>query len=328
MKKILVLFCVLYCLPNLEAQVNIGRSVSPTNLYIRNIKDEHWNLLENSTMYFVVPESLDFEATKKIISEIWTYNTLNFIHGEDYEPQAYMAKGNSVIAIHDTGYGMTKSEPGRPDRVVSTWFAYKFGLILYLDVSVNKKGEKKPDDLELADVIFTPSMRLRYEMLPHYEKDKAENVKDEPDIYNFQLGFIKNYFQILNKNLTERTMLDLEKKHIDESKLKLLKDQTLYAPDWILKRVAIFSGLMKGIDEPEELFEDYKYNYKLLSADEINEMILNGEDFYYLMHTQFNEHQILSIIHSVSGDVIYSAEKKSYNISDNDLEDISKAISD
>ena len=326
MKKVLLFSITILLSFSCLAQVNIGRSVQPTNLYIRNIEDSHFDALENSTTHFIVPASLDFETTKQIITDVWTYNSIVFIPSENYVEDDLMIKGNTVIRIHDTGYSMEREHNGQT-RTVGTWFAYKFELIHYENVTVNKKGKIKPETLELADVIFTPSMRYRYEMQPGYEKKKAENIKDEPDIYNFQLGFIKNYFQILNRTLTERRTLDLEKKFSDKSKLILLKDQVLFAPDWILKQVHPFTGQMTKILEPDDIFKTYDFSYKLISAEKINDKILNGEAFYYLMHTQFNEHQILSIINSVNGEILYSAEKKSYNISSWDLKALNKAIS-
>lgn len=326
MKKILPMAITVFLSYSTLAQVNIGRSVQPTNLYIRDIDDVHFDALENSTTYFIVPETLDFADIKQIMTDLWTYNNIVFIPSEDYVKEDLIKKGNTIIRIHDTGFKLEREKYGQ-NRTVGTWFAYKFELIYYEDVTVNKKGKIKPQTLELADIIFTPSMRFRYEMQPGYDEKKAQNVKDEPDIYNFQLGFIKNYFQILNKTLTERNTLDLKKEFIDDSKLKLLKDQTLFAPDWILKQVAPFSGHMTKVLEPNDLFKDYNYNYQLISAEALNDKILNEEEFYYLMHTQFNEHQILSIIDSVSGEIIYSTEKKSYNISSKDIKDISKNIS-
>lgn len=319
-----VLFFIIF---SATAQVSIGRSVSPTNLYIRGIHEKYFDFLETSTSYLIVPESLDFESTKSIISDVWTYNDIVFVAAEDYDEDRLMEKGNAIIRIHDTGYSMQREQHGRATRTVNSWFAYKFELIAYYDVTVNKKGKKNPDVLKLADICFTQSMHHRYKMQPTYKEKKAESFKDEPDFYNFQLGFIKNYFQILNKGLTERRTLDLEEKVIDESNIKLLKNQTLFAPEWILKRVNPFTAILKKVETPEDLFEDYDYSYEMLSHDELNNKILSGEEFYYLMHTQFNEHQILSIINSVTGAIIYSAEKKSYNISSKDIRGISKAIS-
>ena len=328
MKKALILICLFYFSFETVAQVSIGRSVSPTNLYIRNIDDKYFDFLETTKTYFIVPSSLDFDTTKKIINDVWTYNDIEYISEEDYDELALMEKGNTIIRIHDTGYNMVRQGDGRPDRTVNSWFAYKFELISYYNVELNKKGKKNPDILKLADVIFTESMHNRFERHPDYSEKRAKGILDEPDFYNFNFGYIKNYFQILNKGLTERRTLDLEEKVVDTNKLKELKNQTLFVPKWILKRVAIFTSTLKGVYEPDELFKDYPFKYELLSYDELNSKILSGEEFYYLMKTQFNEHQIVSIINSKTGEIIYSAEKKSFNMSVKDLKALTKAIED
>jgi len=164
--KNIILFIISLCFSHIiNAQVSIGRSVSPSNLYIRGIKVEYFDFLETTTSYFIVPESLDFEATKKVISDVWTYNDIVFITAEDYDEQSLIQKGNTIIRIHDTGYILEREKHGIT-RTVNSWFAYKFELISYLDVKVTKKGKKKPDILELADVIFTQSMHHRYQMQP------------------------------------------------------------------------------------------------------------------------------------------------------------------
>lgn len=328
MTKVSVFIVLFFMIFSVNAQVSIGRSVSPTNLYIRGIHEKYFDFLETTTSYLIVPESLDFEITKEIISDVWTYNDIVFVPAEDYDEQSLMQKGNTIIRIHDTGYKLERKEEGNTTRTVNAWFAYKFELISYYEVTVNKKGKKKPDILKLADICFTQSMHHRYKMQPAYNVKKAQNIIDEPDIYNFYLGYIKNYFQILNKGLTERRTIDLEEKFIDESNMKLLKDQTLYAPEWILKRINPFTGMVKAIEQPEKLFKDYEHSYEMLSYDALNDKILSGEEFYYLMQTQFNEHQILSIINSVSGAIIYSAERKSYKVSSKDIRGISKLISE
>lgn len=200
------------------AQVSIGRSVSPTNLYIRDIDDKYFDFLETTTTYFIVPKSLDFETSKKVISEVWTYNDINFLSSEDYDQLALMQKGNTIIRIHDKGYEMVRQGGGRPSRTVNSWFAHKFELISYYNVEVNKKGKKNPDILKIADILFTESLLHRLKRQDLSVKKHGKKVTNEPDFYNLNYGYLKNYFQILNKGLTERRTIDLEEKSLTNQK--------------------------------------------------------------------------------------------------------------
>ncbi len=96
----------------MNAQVSIGRTVSPTNLYIRDIDEKYFGFLDKTTTYFIVPETLDFQDTKKMISEVWTYNPIVFVLSADYDEDNLMEKGNTIIRIHDIGYAMEREKNG------------------------------------------------------------------------------------------------------------------------------------------------------------------------------------------------------------------------
>ena len=66
----------------------------------------------------------------------------------------------------------------------------------------------------------------------------------------------------------------------------------------------------------------------MISYQALNDKILSGEKFYYLMHSQFNEYKLLSIIDSTTGEMIYLVENKGYNIDSGDIMDINKEIVD
>ncbi|MGJ8593892.1 MAG: hypothetical protein ACSHXF_15190 [Aquaticitalea sp.] len=326
MKKIVFLAFALITSALINAQVSVGRTVSPTNLYINEIKEEHFDGLEKSTFFFVIPESLSFDDTKNEISKVWTYSKIEFVPEKDYKKEDYFKPYQSIIIPHSEVYTLKKGISKMDSRVVNEWYAFRFQMISYLDSEIEKDGDLSITTIHPAEIFFTQSIRHRYEMTPLYKEKKVADVADEPDFYNFQLGYIKNYIQILNKALTERKHIDLRDKFINAEKIKLLKDQTLYAPEWLLKRASAFTGRLSKIEKPDELFEKYKYTYELLNYDALNSKILSGDDFYYLMNTQFNEHQILSIINSLTGDIIYSFEDKSYNVSSKDIKNINEAI--
>ncbi len=64
----------------------------------------------------------------------------------------------------------------------------------------------------------------------------------------------------------------------------------------------------------------------MISHKDLNDKILSSEKFYYLMHSQFNEYKLLSIIDSVTGEMIFLVENKGYSIKKGDIKDIIKEI--
>ncbi|TYB78571.1 hypothetical protein [Bizionia myxarmorum] len=326
MKTSFLLFIGLLLSNLSSAQVSIGSSVSPTNLYVSKIKEAEFDYLKTTKTYFIVPNELDFEKTKNLISDIWTFNDIEFVAQENYIEDDYVLENNTIIRIHDENYALVKRQLGKNDKTVGMWFVKKFELISYPSVKINKKGEKNLEIYEFADVFFTQSILNRFQNSPHYREKKAKEISDEPDYYNFDYGYIKNYFQTLNDKLNKKEMLNVRDGIVNTKKLKTLKEQTLFIPDWTLKSTNAFTGALSKIQEPEELFEKYEFPYEMISHQALNDKILSGEKFYYLMHSQFNEYKLLSIIDSVTGEIIYLVENKGYNIKSGDLKDINKEI--
>jgi hypothetical protein len=239
--------------------------------------------------------------------------------------------------------------------MVGTIDLFKFQMFYYKKVSKKSNGKIKKEIGQIAEIIFTPNNYYRflgkevgykgdfeigYVSKPtlsssgtfefdYKKEDDGNSFKflKTPESYNFNLGYIKNYFQLLNTKLTEGQSLKIRDKVENEDKLKELKSKPLYAPNWLLKDYSSLRMTVKEVLKAEDLFEDYDYEYKVLLNDELNSKILNKEDFYYLMHTSYNGEKIVSIINSLSGEIIYSISDKSSNlIKKSDLKKISKLI--
>ncbi len=335
MKKIIT-FILFTCITFSYAQINIGKSKSPINLYVSTHKNEVFDNLKKTKTVFVVPSSLDVENFKNLISEVWTFNEFIFVNEQSYneELEKYLSTDNSIIRLIDSGYTKSKTGGfmGPQTRTVAEYIVFKFMMLSdFKNVKKNKKGNLKYDYLNIAEIFFTPNIRLRqdFSTIPRIGSlDKInEKYGEEPGFYNFDLGYIKNYFQELNRRLSNSKNLKIEDGIKKENKIKELKNKTLYVPEWILKKYNPMAATFGKTRTPSDLFEKYEYKYEILDNDSINSKILNGEDFYYLMHTQFNQKKIVSVIHSVTGEIIYLEEEGSYNIKDSDIKSISKLIS-
>ncbi|MFD1014866.1 hypothetical protein [Winogradskyella rapida] len=356
MKKTILLVTCLLSIFSVYSQVNIGRKRGLGNLYVVEHKDKLYDVIGKTTTYFVVPETLDFDETKKTIEEIWTFNTIKFISEKDYESGDFIATDNSIIKFQDKNYIKTKETMGLNDkRMVGVVDLYKFQMFYFKEVTKKNNGKIKKDIGQIAEIIFTPNTYYRFlankvedtgDFKVGYVKKSTpfgtslEDVKMEttddgnsykllldPESYNFNLGYIKNYFQILNNKLIARQSLKIRDDIKDKDKLKVLKSKTLYAPHWLLKKYSTIKLKVTGILKPEELFEDYKYKFQILSNEELNSKILNKEDFYYLMHTTYNGEKVVSIINSLSGEIIYSTVDNSSDLIEaSDLKTISKLI--
>ncbi|WP_405571618.1 hypothetical protein [Winogradskyella sp. Asnod2-B02-A] len=302
-----------------------------------NLKKDQFDLVKNSQTYFIVPIELNLDEVKTNVQDIWTLNKITFVSQDNYEKdkEFYTKEGNSIIKLIKSDK-LTGGRISYDSNFSKLRIDFKF-LMLYHQKK--KKENIKIRPLLVAEIYFTPSISYRQYTLSNmteynYEwrdKNPDKEIPDynpinEPASYNLNVGYIKNYFQTLNHKLVKGENFKRSDGVKNKLKLKDLNNQTLYAPDWILKQYSFTSFRLKKNVPSEELFEKYKHEYKVISNNELNSKILDGEDFYYFMYTQLNYHKIFSVIHSITGEIIYLKEEKNYNVKDSDLKNISKLI--
>ena len=336
-KTILLAFCFLSII-KLYSQVNIGQSRSAHNTYMVSLKKNQFDLVKNSTTYFIVPNELNYEEVQKNIEPIWTLNKIVFVQQDEYETNEndFVSTGNSVIRLIKSDGAIFTNFQSVSNNLERSKFNklglnFKFVMFYYIKVENDKKGEIKKDSLRVAEIYFTPSIKYRSSKygttkLLWRKKDTVFDKTKEPDSYNFNLGYIKNYFQTLSKKLSEQDNFKVSDGVKNKLKLKELNTQILYAPDWILKQFSATTRDFKKIVTAEELFDKYEHDYEVITNDELNSKILRNENFYYFMYTQFNDYKILSVIHSLTGEIIYLTEDKAFNVKSSDLKHISKLI--
>ena len=339
MKKIISILLLSFCLHSF-GQVNIGKSKSPINLYVSEFSSEVFESFKKTTTYFVIPENLDKSEVEKVISEIWTVTELKFISENEFKDskKTYVSDKNSLIQLINSGYQKEKTYSDASTKVTGDYIVCKFKISIFKDIKTTKKGELKYSNPSIAEIFFTPTIRLRREVVYSGSKTVIGNKKklmaklnelhpEESGFYNYNLGYIKNYLQAINHKISNNEGLVMRDGLKDEEELKTLKNKTLYAPEWILKKYDAMKIAVSKIMKPEDLFSKYQHDYKVIGNEELNTKILNGEDFYYLMHTQFNSEKIISVIHSLTGKIIYlSHGKMAYNIQSSDLKAINKLI--
>ena len=334
MKHLFILPLYFLSFSSLFSQVSIGKSKSPINLYVSDYDKEVFDKLKLTTTYFVVPDDLKLSVSEveKVISEVWVFNEIKFISEDEYinNKNKYHITSNSLIYLINNSYVKKEQHTG---KVKGERIVYK--LVLF-DFELNKKSEISSNII--AEIFFTPNIRFRRDFVHaagamnplvlkfmNYDKLNAKNP-EKPGFYNFDLGYIKNYVQTLNDKLVKSENLKIRDGIENIEKLSDLKNQVLYAPEWILKKYEPTKAVLKEIISAEKQFKDYKYEYMVISNAQLNNKILNKENIYYLMHTQFNEVKIISIINSLTGEIIYLSEENSYNVKPGDIKSISKLI--
>ncbi len=323
-KLLLLLFIV--CSTHIYSQINI-RS---------DFKDKDFEYFKKTKTIVVIPSELEEEDFKKIFSELWNVTPYEFVSQETFKENenAYKKNNNSVFKLNKNIYAKGKRNIATGEsRQTGEIINFSFRLYTY-----KKKNKKKHYRYTIANIFFSPTIKYRTEVVygsgrkgtfgEKINKKKINNNDEESGFYTFKIGYIKNFIRILNDRLVNNDIYSLRDDYVNKNTIKNLKTKTLYAPDWILRRYAPKSSTLKKISIPEEFFEDYDYEYKVISDDELNSKILEGEPIYYLLHTQFNAQKVFAIIDAKNSKYVFVYNGVfSYNVKSSDFKKLNKAIS-
>lgn len=157
------------------------------------------------------------------------------------------------------------------------------------------------------------------------------NLDGDNHFYHWNPGLLKNYLQLLCTELKTGKKTDYHDDMTDKSKIKDLSAKTLYYPEDNLYKMGVFVKAGKTVDT-KDLFDSYKFNYKVISDKDLGEKILkDDEEFYYFLFIRDSGSKLLLVVNSRTGDVIYSRFSSAVfgakNVSGGDLKDLYKAAS-
>ena len=144
---------------------------------------------------------------------------------------------------------------------------------------------------------------------------------------NWSAGILGNYIQCLTTFFNKAEVRKMNKEIGNKEELKKLTAETLFVPDYILTKFNRLSGAeSKKIDE-KDLFEYYLNTYKIISMEELSTKILTDDKpFYYLIYVKSSTDKYVSVMNSVTGEMIYAVHDAAFNMKPSDLKDLQKAI--
>jgi hypothetical protein len=111
------------------------------------------------------------------------------------------------------------------------------------------------------------------------------NFDGEGHLYHWNPGLIKNYLQLLAIELKSGKKTNFQDDVTDKTQIKQLRTKTLYFPESNINKMGMFMAQGKTVDK-KDLFDDYKFNYKVLPEDELGEK-------YWPMGNNFIMHYLL-----------------------------------
>lgn len=292
--------------------------------------------LKNNVTYIVMQDtgSASAQPYKEIYRRHWTCSKIEFIEYKDI--LNYVSPDATFFSIGgytttSTFVHMTASGGSRNGLSYSNTHLYLELWCCNPKVLEKWKNRKKKKD-ELPDnvkhMIGRVELYTDFPTLEYPENIYQSDNDGDGHIRNWGPGYLKNDLQQL------MALLEKEKEHSlfegfkDAKQLKNLKKDTLYVPEYVLIKFNKFTGDESKRHEVEDLFGEYKFPYRLIGNEALNDKILNStQPFYYLEYVKSSTDKYVSIINSQTGELVFSNYVPiSYNLKDKDVERLTDEI--
>lgn len=286
--------------------------------------------IKNGTTYIAL-NSLS-SGNLDIIKKNWTISKIVFIRHTEVEK--YLSPENSFLTVGgiETTSTFTKTTSSGTQYKGSSYTNTHRYLELWTCNEKYFKNKEKYNNSEFGsrDKIQVARIELYTDLSVSSNPDEIfeSDFNGKGHVRNWGSGIMKNYIQslmiFLNKN--ENHSLYSNITNVDE--LKNLKDQVLYIPDYILKKFNKFSGYETKSHNESKLFKKYKYKYDVISSKELNKKIIEDKTgFYYLLYVKSSTEKYITVINSLTGEMVYSTySPMSYNVKSDDFDRLYKKI--
>lgn len=313
--KLFLLLLLVFTVYNSNAQISIGRT---NRGQFVDFKKGTYELLKKKTTVFIADQidRTDFELAAQ---DAWKFNSYIVLTRTEFQQnkEKYISDDYMIWSIDGLAIETSKSS-----------YLYVY-INCYYPTDIKPKKNKKTKEYQLdytknmvASVFLAGNTGAMWEMMRNLKFDSLED-----DLYNYRLGYIKNYMQFISTTLEQKGYAFVYGKDYDKKNIKALKKATLYIPDYF-KIKSNWGWSDEERENPNELFKDYKFKYEFIDNEALQDKILEAEeDFYYMTYTRVNSQKLITIVNGKTGDIIYrDYQTMSYQLKPKDLKAISKAI--
>lgn len=311
--KRLIIFLVLFNI-SLKAQIVVGGY----NAFSHDPKEnklDFINLLKSKKTIFVLPPNFSKDEYIKVISEVWDITPFEVTWHQTHEKELKQEMFDKFNRDNHSFFYLTS-------LTIHTKYDFLFNTLdlkVYGNKRTDKKGKEVFNEHRIATIFFTPSIGQR--------ANSSAKTVDAIDFINYDLGHLKTYLRFINNKLKNNEYVNCYDESFKKEDFIKLKSKKLIIPESVKLRYSSTSRTKGEIIDENELLKDYKYSYEFVSDENLNQMLLNDEDIYFLDYGQVNADKFISIISSKTGEIVYSEfTSLSYNIKSSDFKSISKLI--
>jgi hypothetical protein len=300
------------------SQISVGSSHIGKS---QDLKPKDYEQIKLRKTLFVIQGYTDREF-HEMISDVWDLNSFEVITKEEYDSKADQYNWGNY-AIFDVYGQVTTRTTQNGGAVQYLYINYRY--FYYDEIKKNKKGETVGKYNQLACIFLSGDAESMWKMVTEKNYGELKN-----GLFNYKLGYLKNYFQLINDKLKSQTANFAYTNDFDKSKIQVLKSVTLYVPDYMKIKYNGWTRKDTVLENPDELFEKYEYKYEFIDSDELSEKILDAtEDFYYLTYVKVNANKFVNVVNGKTGEVIFSLHDSglgAYHLKDKDFGKLNDAV--
>jgi hypothetical protein len=308
MKKLLpFVFAIMAMLSHSFAQVRVQMKSSNSSSAKDLTREDIERLKKTTTIFAYCDRDKDrLDELESAFDQVWKITKYKIVSFKELD--AYLDKPNySYLTFSGVGVGSA---------------IFQLGLNLWIPVA-GKKGKSDMDSY--SEIELFPAIESIYST-PAGD-GAMESLYTKAVFNNWSPGYLKYYLKLVSDDLMKGESRSLNRNTGDPEKLAALKTKTLYIPDYVFRRLNTLTGKEEKKYDVDDLLGKYPYKYKVVSNDELNEMILTpSEPVYYIVYGRSATDKYMSVFSTTDG-LIYTQYKHGpYSIIDNDFKDIVKAM--
>lgn len=279
------------------------------------IRQEYLDRLKNSTtiFYYRQTDQKRLETFKEVVSEAWTFTEIRFEPYSKFKDGLHYQPNMSY-------FGMWSYL--RPNTVYKDVPVY--GVFAWLELQQNSFEDGFHT---FATVNLYPSLEL-FEMVVTSDPSQVEKyMYTDATLYNWELGFLKNYLQLIDDHLHKK-LRRREELEVKAPELSVLKNHTLYIPEYAFIHFDRRAHKEDEMDDSEKIFKKYAYRYEVLSRSKLSDMIVRAKDpVYYLSYVKSSNQSHVNVVNGLTGEIIYSDFSKGvYNLRTRAISKLSRRI--
>ena len=298
------------------AQISVGRSKTGR---LDEFKKGEIDIIKSKTSIFV-NDGFTIDELESVLKQVWTASPYKVITNKEFKKneKLYYTEGNAIGKMAK----ITMMKPSSKGVGNTTGSSYVYFDYYYPSDIREKKGVLNYDYNEVAAVYMSCSSQAMQKL--------EEGVKIDyiNDLYNYKLGYFKNYLQYINGLLVNNGNSWAYDSDYEKDKLKELATKTLYISEH-LNTARLIGSLYNENGNPDEILKKYPYKYEWISDEALNKKILESgnEDFYYLLYTRVNSQKMVTVTNGRNGDVIYkNYTTMTYELKPKDLGELADAV--